>query len=697
MAIYRSDQASVTFAAEGSPGAYPEDASLAASSLKELGEDGAGNTQVARTVSGALAVGATSITLSGVMNNEVSNNSLVGNSQCVIIVGDNTATGGPREVRKVVDGFGTATITLDHPLAFAHADGTVIKGAAISTTSIDTLTVPNSKYITWLPGVYEAVDVPDPEQAFEPYYVLGGQNRNAYAMYPGQETLAGSIGGMVLLNATPLRFSLGSMVTKPTTLSSTNTLWKIGTASGTGSADKGATQVNVYMSASEEVLTAGDYVLFGAGTHAAATDFSTDPTETFEVRQLVVGTTSYAVGEASSTNSTTIVGTGNPEWDDTSNVNVGDYFKYNGGAESTIASIESDTSLTVAGAISGSGTYTIRAAVSQVVLNTPLQFAHSNNEAVTVVGTDPSLYHTIWEKTALDSITMDVNVLDYNETAANTWQRRYVGGKVGGMTISAEEGGLVTVGWDSMLFLDMLHNMKQHSALSSGTFMPRYGMMQDIGPTSVGKPVSDAASTVTYTRPSTAPYYFSQGEIRFYGTNPNVGSQVLARLRSFSITVSNSEEPRYYLSKQQEGKRGPTEIMEQRREYSMSCSIAMEDSNTGAAGVANTARNVFKELLLAGDYRGDRGLSGFAIVLTFTRGANDSIQIRIPGENFSANANMEGTDTLTGQVTSTGGEQGAFIRSATHNINDANPIEAELDIIFRSMIINIRDSELVYP
>ena len=284
---------------------------------------------------------------------------------------------------------------------------------------------------------------------------------------------------------------------------------------------------------------------------------------------------------------------------------------------------------------------------------------------------------------------MNVNVLDSSETAANTWQRRYVGGKVGSMAISAEEGGLVNVGWDGIQFLDMMHNVKNHPDLPANTYMPRYGLMSDIAPTNVGKVVYD--SGVTYVRPSNAPYYFSQGVVKMFGDDPSSGTNAveLGRVRSFSISIANNEEPRYYISNQREGKRGPTEILEQRREYSMSATIATEDSEA----TYTDSRTLFKELLLAGDYRGTQGLRGFAIELTFTRSTNDSITIRIPGENFDSNAN-DGSD---GNATSQGGEQGAFIRSATHNVSDANPIEADVDILFRSMIINIKDSEPVYP
>ena len=615
MAIYRSDQASVTFAPEANPGAFIENATISGNG----GEIGSS----ARTLSVDAVAGATTLSLSGAADES----SLGGNGTYYAIIGDDSASGtsgsnyGPREIRKVVDGDGTATVTLDHPLAFDHASGAPVKAAVIEAAALDALTSPTAKFITWLPGVYDAVDVPDPEQAFEPYYILGSQNRNFYTAYPGQETLAGSVGGMVLLNATPLRFPLGKIVTKPTDITATS--WKVGTTTTANAASKGATRIPIFASGSTAAIAAGTYVMFGSGSHADASTFSTASSDNFEVRQIL------------------------------------------------------------AASASGAGTAGI------LILNAPLQFEHAANTAISTVNATGPFYHTIYEKTALDSITMNVNVLDSSETAANTWQRRYVGGKVGSMAISAEEGGLVNVGWDGIQFLDMMHNVKNHPDLPANTYMPRYGLMSDIAPTNVGKVVYD--SGVTYVRPSNAPYYFSQGVVKMFGDDPSSGTNAveLGRVRSFSISIANNEEPRYYISNQREGKRGPTEILEQRREYSMSATIATEDSEA----TYTDSRTLFKELLLAGDYRGTQGLRGFAIELTFTRSTNDSITIRIPGENFDSNANAGDG----GNATSQGGEQGAFIRSATHNVSDANPIEADVDILFRSMIINIKDSEPVYP
>ena len=49
-----------------------------------------------------------------------------------------------------------------------------------------------------------------------------------------------------------------------------------------------------------------------------------------------------------------------------------------------------------------------------------------------------------------------------------------------------------------------------------------------------------------------------------------------------------------------------------------------------------------------------------------------------------------------GTAAAGGNEQGAFIRTAPHNLADSL-ITADADIVFRSMKIDIRDYEPIYP
>ena len=74
--------------------------------------------------------------------------------------------------------------------------------------------VANDQLIHWVPGVYETVDVPDPEMAIEGRRLLGeSAKRNFGIAYSGQQTYSGAVGGFVLLDGTPLRFPIGNVQT----------------------------------------------------------------------------------------------------------------------------------------------------------------------------------------------------------------------------------------------------------------------------------------------------------------------------------------------------------------------------------------------------------------------------------------------------------------------------------------------------
>ena len=252
----------------------------------------------------------------------------------------------------------------------------------------------------------------------------------------------------------------------------------------------------------------------------------------------------------------------------------------------------------------------------------------------------------------------------------------YFGGKVGGMSLAGEEGGMVTCSWDSVNFLGMIHNQRKTGLVTTpaDNNIPFYGLMQPI-----------RSSTVDF--PKEEPYYFSQGEITMFG-------QTIARIRSFSLSIANGEEPRYYITKQMGRRRGPAEIREGRREYSLAVTLALPDAgmtkdDTNTTNAAATA--LFTELLLEGNYGGTDhnrvGKKGFNVTLEFTRGNvvsgfEDKITVTIPDDGTSA----------TG-----GNQQGAFIRTAPHNITEDNPFQVEADILFRNLKIDVQDSVHYYP
>ena len=579
MAIYRSDQATITFAPEVAQGGYMENATMANVTNATLTDTTWGHLEVNagdRTVS---IVESDDITTA--QNFTLTTNSRTGvNLQIFIMIGNNGLAGqtntGPKEIRRVVSGYGTSTLTVDTPFGFHHTATTnagaaedsvfaihaAVDGTADSVTSDD-----KGKFITWLPGVYESVDCPDPEQAFEPRYILGNlTNRNFYQMYAGQETLSGSIGGMIMLNGFPLRFPIGKVVTTPVS-NTTDSVWN-----PTAATKAGDVYIPITRSTSGAGFTAGNYVMFGvtASTYTGTSTHITDSTKVYEIRKVV-----------------TTVGTGTT-------------------------------------------------GVLQVW--PPLSFDHTDTENIqnvaVTLGTTEFL-HTIFEQVALTPVTWNVSLVDDANT--NIWQRRYVGGKIGSMTLSAESGGLLTGGWDGVNFLDMVHNVKSHPSLPTNQPMPRYTAMQSITSDKVG---IYPTSGTTFTRPSTSPYYFSQGIVKMFNAAATSGT-ALARLQNFNLSISNSPEPKYYVGAQFDGRRTPKEQFEGQREYTMSATLATNDSaDKGTEDVAD----LFRELLLAGDYRGTGNFKGFGIELKFIRdldtlGATpekDYIKITIPNDGTAA-------------------------------------------------------------
>ena len=315
--------------------------------------------------------------------------------------------------------------------------------------------------------------------------------------------------------------------------------------------------------------------------------------------------------------------------------------------------------------LSGSGT----AGSSRLAY--PLKYDHLTDAPIQIVS--GPFTHTILETNQLDSIAMNVHMKDSDETAANDFDRRFFGGKVGAATIAAEEGGLMVMGWDTIPFMGGIHNQKldPNSSITGGD-VPFYGITQPIASDNVGSKTTDASTAISY--PTTDPYYFSQGTVSLFGTE-------FARVRNFTININNNVEPRYYIERRGDSRlRGPSDIVEMRREYTMDATIALPDTVNSAT---SDTTSLFKQLMLEGDY--GAGMKGFNIQLVFTRGTNDTITIDIPGDGASTGAAV-GLD-----------QQGAYLLEAPHPIDGSNPYEVSASMMFRNLKITVVDSEPMYP
>jgi len=695
MAVYRSDQAQVTFGTEsGAHGGYPE----AATSVNAQGSE-------ACLLTADTEAGSRSIAVDGLADSseiEVGDFIQIGALLSGTNLYHNTEV---RRVEHVGDiTANAATITLNAPTSFFHANNTNITHvAALGLTDED-----EDKFITWVPGVYETVDVPDPEMAIEGRYLLGtNQKRNFYVAYKGQQTFQGSIGGFVLLNGWPLRYSIGSVTSIPDT----------GLASDTGNdarylkgidtiaPKKGDLWIRTNTPGSEDIEN-GDIV--GIGSKSAANLDVDDKCEIRRIVDTITDTDKYyrlnyplqydhpdensgqvcTTAEDIASSSAAVIDVDTPAVGNaiSDGLTVGDYVL-----------IESEA-LQVTGVTDKSGDTKAFLNLARAKLGTS-EAAHSEPLAVykitpiQMISSANYYQHDIREQVDLDTVSWHVHMRDSSETAVNDFDRRYYGGHIGSTTITAEEGGLLTASWDSVTFQDMIHNQKDHSSVTPD--VPGYSLMHSIEAKDVGAPLQTGSYSTNIDSmsaggfPSTEPYYFSQGSLTMFGVE-------FARVRSFSLSINNGEEARYYIGGQGKGSRrhrGPTEIREMQREYSMSATIVLPDSHNAdgmPSGTAAATRRLFTELLLEGDYGSDTAtdMSGFNVVLTFLRGTNDSVTFTVPGSSGGSTA---------GAAAKGGAKQGAFIRSAPHTITGDNPFQVDVDILFRNMDIQIKDSEPFYP
>lgn len=622
MAIYRSDQAQLTFAAEPAQGADPELMQGTASGGTAL-------------LKGAHSTGARSILIDTIATADL----VVGDFIRIgTVEGTYANTKSPHEVRRIeaLEGdqqAGTTpgneiTVILDRPIAFNHVDNVEVKEVtAVGNES--TADEDQSKFITWIPGIYETVDTPDPEMSIEGRRFLNTSSKRDFSVaYAGQQTLTGSVSGIMLLNGWPLRFPIGTVTSSPSATVTDSILLA-------SAASKG--DVFIAFDGDEDDIAVGDYIQI----------IEADGTLS-EIRRVVRSVADY-------------------------NLESGE-----------------------------SGTNTVK-------LNYPLHFDHANNAVINEITHSSSIVytHVIEEAVDLSTVSWHVHMKDSSETATKDFDRRYLGGMIGSSTITAEEGGMVTMSWDSVNFLNMTHNQANQKTLASGgssapasgdlyynasvaANMPRYALMQPIDTNDVGMPSSMATITDVNAGegyPSTQPYYFSEGTIKFFG-------QEFARIRSFSLSITNNEEPRYYIGKQGARARGPYEIREGARDYGMSASIALPDADVIAGATAanasqDSALELFRQLLLEGNYGANSGnMKGFSATIKFERGANDSIIIDIPGSSTA------GTPTATSSGLNS---QGIFINSAPHSITTDNPFQIDVDMIFRSLKMTITDNVPVYP
>ena len=703
MAIYRPDQAQLSFASEGAQGA---DSELKVAAYKSSGA-------VALSLT-ALTPGMTDIAYTDLATSTWTVGDFV---QIGVLTSVATTTlaathTNPYEVRRIeyvsVTNSTTGTIRLDRPIAFNHVvDTRIIEVDATANSSAqEALSIPSMRFI---PGAYTSVTVPDLTPTLEPRYFLGNNNRRNFTeVYRGQQAFSGALGGVTALNGFMLRFGIGDVRTALLTDNDCGlaTFLVNNTEGHTTNSSKGDQHIYVNgaaaaISTHDTALAAGAYIqiidydtVIGAPQSAVHDGgdgdvFLEDGNATFvsagvQVGDIVYNTTgkcSFRVGTVD--NETKLSPDANGFQGVGSQLDFDDDDKYlviTQGQNTLAAAAVSGTASAGANTGTITGTYKVARVVggstlTDIFLETPLKEDYSDNSFI-IPFTDEttSVYqHVITESNLLPTMSWHLRMLDSD--AGNAFIRRSVGGMVDAMTISADEGGMLMVGWDTVNFMGTIHNLEDQATVgtslysgdSVGAGMPGYAVMHDITDSDIDFNTTD-------------PYYFSEGTVYIGGAGAT--REEFARIRDFTIGVSNAVEQRYYInSRFGNGRmRGPSEMREGRREYTFSATVSLNDSEATTGNDIGGALELYKQLLLEGNY--GSGSQGFNVRLEFVRGNNDTMVIDLPGDATAATGLAQG---------------GVFLRGAPHDISEDATLQTSIDCVARNMKIVITDGEPVYP
>ena len=233
MAIYRPEQARLSFSSEPAHGAYIESSVTSTTS------------GTPDAYSGELKAGTSQLTLPATLTLAAATADVGKGVGQYIRFGD--ADEPDTEVRRIINSSPNAVtstdsdIILDFPLGFYHDDPSL---------SVVTAPLTGYNYATFLPGVYESIQVPDLTPELMPKYFLKENNdRNWSYMYRGRQVFNGALGNVILLNGFPLRFALGK-----------ERIMSIGSGSITASSELYPGMITIPVSSAAS-FTAGDSVV----------------------------------------------------------------------------------------------------------------------------------------------------------------------------------------------------------------------------------------------------------------------------------------------------------------------------------------------------------------------------------------------------------------------------------------------------
>ena len=288
---------------------------------------------------------------------------------------------------------------------------------------------------------------------------------------------------------------------------------------------------------------------------------------------------------------------------------------------------------------------------------------------------DTSYTHIITEAVTLPTISMHTTYVNADGTIV--LMRRFHGGKVNRMTLSAQEGQFLMCSIDDMQFTGYKHGINPTGLYATGydyaTDDPVLNTSYNAYLDPIAHPSDHAdIKPMTDLYKCDQPYLFAYGYLQLWGTT-------FARIRGFSLSIDNGCQAKYYVQNATSTLPLPYEIREGKRQYSLQVTVDIEDNS------------LYRELLRMGQRpylttppgTYDPIYSGFTTTIGFIRGTVPSDYIQIVSPSTSP--------------TCGGDAMGCLIKTAPHNISTGDLlVGVPLSISCRNLEMVVTDSYSAY-
>jgi len=265
----------------------------------------------------------------------------------------------------------------------------------------------------------------------------------------------------------------------------------------------------------------------------------------------------------------------------------------------------------------------------------------------------------------------------YDETGTAGLIRYWSGGKINRATFHAEEGGMLMMSIDELLFKQVYFGNADDILIS-----PFYNAAV-VSQTGINFPDNIAISGVQHPQ---EPFYFSECEVKlrvmqFAGSASTPVEVIIPSVRNFRLEINNNCTPRYYLNNvgALDDAHGPYEIIEGRREIRLSMQVDLSDYAVGAFSKDDLFLNLLRQ--------GRQSPSG----LGYTAIQGVAAQIKFQRANYSTHYIQFQTPSNYGSETFGLNNQGALIVRAPHNIVPEDLVSVPMEMICRDVDLYIVD------